>query len=48
MVQEATETAAQTIKEAGSGDRQAQKLLLHQGEAAPHGSRTGGIIDTKA
>ncbi|MDB6089584.1 MAG: hypothetical protein JWN85_2368 [Gammaproteobacteria bacterium] len=47
-LQEATETAAQTAKEAAGGDRQAQKLMLHRSEAVPHGSTTGSIINTKA
>jgi hypothetical protein len=46
-VQEATETSAQTMREAASGDHQAQKML-HQGDAAAHGSKIGGVIDTKA
>jgi hypothetical protein len=39
--QEAKESPAQTLKEAASGDRQAQKLL-HQG------SPVGGVVNTKA
>jgi hypothetical protein len=46
-VQEATETGAQTIKEAASGDHQAQ-MRLHHGDVAAHGSTTGSIINTKA
>ena len=33
MMQEATESAAQTAKEAGAGDVQAQKLLAKEAEA---------------
>ena len=33
-VQEATETSAQTAKEALTGDRQAQRLLAHEAQAA--------------
>jgi hypothetical protein len=40
-VQEASESPAQTLKEAASGDRQAQKLL-HPG------SPVGGVVNTKA
>jgi len=40
-VQEASETPAQTLKEAASGDHQAQKLLHH-------GSNPGGLVNTKA
>jgi hypothetical protein len=59
-LKEATETAAQTAKEAGHGDRQAQRLIQkqqHQPEtsAAPKlgvvngsGQITGQIINTKA
>jgi hypothetical protein len=46
-VQEATETSAQTMREAASGDHQAQRML-HHGDAAAHGSKIGGVIDTKA
>jgi hypothetical protein len=46
VVNEATETSAQTIREAASGDRQALKRL-HIGAVA-HGSTTGSIINTKA
>jgi hypothetical protein len=46
VVNEATETGAQTIKEAMSGDHTAQKLL-HM-DPASKGSTTGRIINTKA
>jgi hypothetical protein len=46
VVNEVTETGAQTIKEAMGGDRQAQKRL-HM-DPASHGSTTGRIINTKA
>jgi hypothetical protein len=46
-VNEATETAAQTIREAAGGDRQAQKRL-HIDPTVQQGSTTGNIIDTKA
>jgi hypothetical protein len=39
-VQEANESPAQTLKEAASGDRQAQKLLHH-------GSPVGTVVNTK-
>jgi hypothetical protein len=39
-VQEANESPAQTLKEAASGDRQAQKLLHH-------GSPVGSVVNTK-
>ena len=39
-VAEATESPAQTLKEARAGDRQAQKLLHH--------SHLGGHVNTKA
>ena len=38
-LQEATETAAQTAKEARSGDRQAQKLLAKEAAAAKAADR---------
>jgi hypothetical protein len=47
-LQEATETGAQTTKEAASGDHQAQRVLQHQAAAAPHGSTIGSVINTKA
>jgi hypothetical protein len=40
-VLEATESPAQTLKEASSGDRQAQKLLHHS-------PQLGRVINTKA
>jgi hypothetical protein len=40
-VQEATESPGQTIKEAASGDHQAQKRIHH-------GSNPGSVINTKA
>jgi hypothetical protein len=52
-LQEATETAAQTLKEANSGDRQAQKLLTKTAAAArpvvnTSGQLTGTIVNLKA
>jgi hypothetical protein len=51
-LQEATETAAQTLKEANGGDRQAQRLLAKSSAARPvtnsSGELTGSIINTKA
>jgi hypothetical protein len=47
-VQEATESPAQTMKEASGGDRQAQKLLHPGGAAAASPSQLGNQIDTKA
>ncbi|HWW77966.1 MAG TPA: hypothetical protein VNY82_00110 [Steroidobacteraceae bacterium] len=44
VVQEAKETPGQTLSEAASGDRQAQKRL-HSGHAP---ATTGSVIDTKA
>jgi len=46
-VQEATESPGQTMKEASSGDRQAQRML-HTGPAAASGARVGNTINTKA
>ncbi len=40
-LQEATETAAQTAKEAGNGDRQAQKLLQKNAAAASNHASSG-------
>jgi hypothetical protein len=39
-LKEASETSTQTAKEAGKGDRQAQKLLARESAAAA--ARTGG------
>jgi hypothetical protein len=52
-LQEFSETAAQTSKEAQGGDRQAQRLLAKQAAAAhpvvnTSGQVTGTIINTKA
>jgi hypothetical protein len=52
-LKEATETSAQTAKEAAGGDRQAQRLLAKQAAvaAAPRGSApetVGTHIDVKA
>ena len=55
-LQEATETAAQTAKEARSGDRQAQKLLAKNAAAAATSRPavntstllSGTIVNTKA
>ena len=51
-LQEATETAAQTLKEANGGDRQAQRLLTKTAAARPvvntSGQVTGTIVNTKA
>lgn len=47
-VQEATESPSTTLKEASSGDRQAQKLL-HQGAGVQGGvSHLGSRVDIKA
>lgn len=46
-LEEATETRAQTVKEAAGGDRQAQRVLQKQSAAAVH-LTTGGKINTKA
>lgn len=51
-VQEATETAAQTVREANGGDRQAQRVLAKVAAAHPvtnsSGQLTGTLLNTKA
>ena len=46
-LQEATETSAQTAKEAAGGDRQAQRILTKQAAAA-QSHQPGRIVNTKA